>query len=443
MTMQTTTLPFQVSGANALTQQPQRNAAAGVQAPENGGFGATLSREIAQRQAMPNKNTAPAPAAGNANRPANQTTQAKAADKPASQGPKAAAREPAKQTEAASEAPATAQAGASADSAQAAKADETAEDAAAAAAAAASNPVTDMLAFMASLAQPAQAAPVATTTVAAETPLTTGAAGGELQLAALASAFAKLEGADTAATTTAEPGLAVAAEDGDAGFSLSARVQPAAGDTDDLRTVQQAAQGAAQAADPAKLQAQAREAAVEVPAAAEAPAPAVTQLQAQAAKLDALNPAAMPADRIPARVGTQAWDNQVSQRVVYMIGKEQAATLTLNPPDLGPVQIVLNVSNDQASVAFSSNQLEVRQALENALPRLRDMMSESGIALGNATVDAGVADNRQAQQDGERRNQGGNGGPGFDKGSAAANDTPRPATRTVVTGGLGAVDTFA
>ncbi len=443
MTMQTTTLPFQVSGANALTQQPQRNAAAGVQAPENGGFGATLSREIAQRQAMPNKNTAPAPAAaGNANRPANQNTQAKAADKPAAQGPKAAAREPAKQTEAASEAPATAQAGATADSAEAAKAGETAEDAAAAAAAAASNPVTDMLAFMASLAQPAQAAPVATT-VAAETALATGAAGGEQQLAALESAFAKLEGADTAATTTAEPGLAVAAEDGDAGFALSAGVQPAAGETADLRTVQQAAQGAAQAADPAKLQAQAREAAVEVPAAAEAPAPAVTQLQAQAAKLDALNPAAMPADRIPARVGTQAWDNQVSQRVVYMIGKEQAATLTLNPPDLGPVQIVLNVSNDQASVAFSSNQLEVRQALENALPRLRDMMSESGIALGNATVDAGVADNRQAQQDGERRNQGGNGGPGFDNGKAAANDTPRPATRTVVTGGLGAVDTFA
>jgi hypothetical protein len=50
------------------------------------------------------------------------------------------------------------------------------------------------------------------------------------------------------------------------------------------------------------------------------------------------------------------------------------------------------VTNDQASVTFSSNQEEVRQALENALPRLREMMSESGIALGNATVNAGMPD---------------------------------------------------
>ena len=42
MTMQTTPLPFQISGANAPGQQ-QRNAAAGVQAKE-ADFGATLSR---------------------------------------------------------------------------------------------------------------------------------------------------------------------------------------------------------------------------------------------------------------------------------------------------------------------------------------------------------------------------------------------------------------
>jgi len=440
MTMQTTTLPFQVSGASALNQQPQRNAAAGVQAPDNKGFGATLSREIAQRQATPNTNAAPSPAP-NANRPASQNTQAKAADKPAAQGPKAAAREPARQNDPAAEAPATAQAGAAvAESAEGAEEAAAAAESASAAAAAASNPVTDMLAFMASLSQPATQA--ATTEVAVEAPLTT-ATGGEQQLAALESAFAKLEGADTAATP-AEPGLAVANEDGDAGFSLNAGVQPSAGEAADLRSVQQAAQAAqgATPTDPARLQAQAREVTAAAPAPAE-PAPAVTQLQAQAAKLDALNPAAAPADRIPARVGTQAWDNQISQRVVYMIGKEQSATLTLNPPDLGPVQIVLNVSNEQTTVAFSSNQLEVRQALENALPRLRDMMSDSGIALGNATVDAGVADGRQAQQDGERRNRGGDGGAGRDGGNVAASDTARTVTRTIAAGNRGGVDIFA
>ena len=436
MTMQTTPLPFQVSGANAPGQQ-QRNAATGVQAKE-ADFGATLSREIAQRQAAPNVNAAPTPAP--ASRPAAQGAQNKAADKPAAQGPKAAAREPAKQKEAAAEAPAQAQAG----TAQAESADGATEaaESASAAAAAASTPVTDMLAFMASLAQPVQpATPAATAAVATEAPL---AAAGEQQLAALQAAFAKLDGAGAAAATdeTALP----ASTDGDAavGFSLGTGVQPAAGEPADLRAQQQATQGAVQA-DPAKLQTQAREAAVQASAPAEAaPAPAVTQLQAQAAKLDALNPAALPSDRIPARVGTQAWDNQVSQRIVYMVGKEQAATLTLNPPDLGPVQIVLNVSNDQASVAFSASQLEVRQALENALPRLRDMMSENGIALGNATVDAGVPDGRQAQQDGERRgNGGGHGGHGLENGNAAANEGTRTVTRTLPSGGRGAVDIFA
>lgn len=110
--------------------------------------------------------------------------------------------------------------------------------------------------------------------------------------------------------------------------------------------------------------------------------------------------AGVASDRIAARVGTPAWDNQVGQKIVWMVaGQEQSATLTLNPPDMGPMQVVLSVTNDQATVTFSANQLEVRQALENAMPKLREMMSESGIALGNATVDAGTPDQRQAQGD--------------------------------------------
>ncbi|SFC85946.1 flagellar hook-length control protein FliK [Massilia yuzhufengensis] len=439
MTMQTNPLPFQVSGASALAQ-PQRNAAAGVQAQADGGqFGATLSREIAQRQATaPSSAQGAAPASASANKPA---TTAKPADKPATQGPKAAAREPARQNEPASDAPATAQAGAQAEAADSAQDAAAAADSASAAAEAAAAPVTDMLAFMASLAQPAPAAAVPVT---AEAPLP--AAGADQQLAALQSAFAKLDTADGA---TAAPALGVATEGdaADGGFALAPGVQPAPDEAADLRGVQQAAQAAVQGNaqdNQGKLQVQARQVAVDA-AAIEAPAPAVTQLQAQAAKLDALNPAAVPADRIPARVGTQAWDNQVSQRIVYMVGKEQAATLTLNPPDLGPVQVVLNVGNDGASVAFSSSQPEVRQALENALPRLREMMSESGIALGNATVDAGTQQQRQAQ-DGERRGNGGAGGPRFadsTEGAGAGDAGARPATRTVALGERGMVDTFA
>jgi len=146
---------------------------------------------------------------------------------------------------------------------------------------------------------------------------------------------------------------------------------------------------------------------------------------------------------LQARVGSQAWDQQLGQKVVWMVaGGEQSASLTLNPPDLGPMQVVLNISNEQATASFTSAQPEVRQALEAALPKLREMMSEAGISLGNATVSAGTQDQRdsaaQAASDrhgngrGGARGQGGDGAP--DNGAA-----PAPVRQRA----LGIVDTFA
>ena len=170
--------------------------------------------------------------------------------------------------------------------------------------------------------------------------------------------------------------------------------------------------------------------------------------QAQPAAIEAAQAAAGAAEQLSARVGTDAWENQVGQKIVYMVGsEEQTASLTLNPPDLGPMQVVLSVSNDQASVTFSANHEEVRQALEDALPRLREMMSQSGIALGNATVNAGMPDGRQAQnQEQAARNGGGFGNGsrrGDDKSTTQADTAARPVTRTARLGDRGMVDTFA
>ncbi|HEX7971542.1 MAG TPA: flagellar hook-length control protein FliK [Thiobacillus sp.] len=88
-------------------------------------------------------------------------------------------------------------------------------------------------------------------------------------------------------------------------------------------------------------------------------------------------------------VGSTAWGQALGEKIVWMAtGAQQTASLTLNPPNLGPLQIVLNVSNDQATANFFSAQPEVRQALESAFPRLREMMNEAGIQLGQATVSA-------------------------------------------------------
>ncbi|MDQ9170823.1 flagellar hook-length control protein FliK [Oxalobacteraceae bacterium R-40] len=137
-------------------------------------------------------------------------------------------------------------------------------------------------------------------------------------------------------------------------------------------------------------------------------------------------------------VGTPAWDQAVGQKVAWMVaGAQQSASLTLNPPDLGPLQVVLNVNNAQANATFIAAQPEVRQALEAALPKLREMLGDAGIQLGQANINAGTP------------HQGGN----FEQGSKPSSshfgheqhgEQPVvPVRQTAMRQGLGMVDTFA
>lgn len=161
----------------------------------------------------------------------------------------------------------------------------------------------------------------------------------------------------------------------------------------------------------------------------------------QASASFAAQAGASASDKLTPPVGTPAWDQALGNKVVWMAGTTvQTASLSLNPPDLGPLQVVLNVSNSQATATFSAAQPEVRQALEAAMPRLRDMMQEAGIQLGEATVDAGTS-NRQdmgdrGAQTGFRKPT----GPDTPSGVEAAGSILR---QQPVMRGQGLVDTFA
>ncbi len=95
------------------------------------------------------------------------------------------------------------------------------------------------------------------------------------------------------------------------------------------------------------------------------------------------------------------WGDEFNQKVTWLATQhEQTAELHLNPPHLGPLDIVLNISGDQATALFTSPHAAVRDAVEQALPKLREMLADNGIMLGNATVNdqspkeqqAGLAD---------------------------------------------------
>lgn len=145
-------------------------------------------------------------------------------------------------------------------------------------------------------------------------------------------------------------------------------------------------------------------------------------------------------NRLLPQVGTDDWGQSLGQKVVWMVqGAQQSATLTLNPPDLGPMQVVLHVNNNHATANFTAHQPEVRHALEAAMPRLREMLSESGIQLGQSNVSAGLP-NQQNNASGDQRQSGRSSGQSNNAvETAAVNVSHVPVTAT----GNGLVDTFA
>ncbi|MEN3277307.1 MAG: flagellar hook-length control protein FliK [Massilia sp.] len=446
MTMHTNSLTIQAGNLGAPTQNLRTNATL----PNDGiDFGATLARQIEQRQALaqPQRQALAQPQRQALAQPSQQPPAAmdgpkpQAAPKPATPKPAAnEAKAPAREasTEPAKE-PARAADANKADSAKAPAAEDhttaadsqAGEEATSSPGAQAADAVVDMLALVASFNQVQQAA-------AAVAPAMVAPEGTAAQPDALLAGLQGMPGEH------AEPVVKVA---GDAAPGAAAQQpQDKAEPGIDLRALDlgKSAETAQLPAEPAGFAATLRDTVAQASLMQAAPvAETLTSVAAQATALQgAQATGSIPADRLTARVGTPAWDNQLGQKVIWMVGGEdQSAILELNPPDLGPVQVVLNVSNDMASVTFSSQQLEVRQALENALPRLRDMMSESGIALGNATVNAG-AEGRQGQDgQGSGRPGGGRGEHGNGGDSSIADATPRQ--RTSILGGAGAVDTFA
>lgn len=118
---------------------------------------------------------------------------------------------------------------------------------------------------------------------------------------------------------------------------------------------------------------------------------------------------------VPQAVGTRGWDSAIGDRLMWMVqGEQQFAKLKLNPPNLGPLEVRLNVSHDQASVTFLAPHAAVREALEAAMPRLREMFDQQSMQL----VRADVGD-PNAQHGDPTHNASGDGGRGF--GGASAN----------------------
>lgn len=92
----------------------------------------------------------------------------------------------------------------------------------------------------------------------------------------------------------------------------------------------------------------------------------------------------------------EAWPQQFGEKIIWLAkNDQQTAQININPPQLGPVQITLNLNGDHATALFSSQNAEVRQAIEASMPQLKEMLSAAGISLGDTNVGANLAQQNQ------------------------------------------------
>ena len=126
----------------------------------------------------------------------------------------------------------------------------------------------------------------------------------------------------------------------------------------------------------------------DAPTGLDAPTLPVVNEAASASKTAPMSPTDQVISRpVHAPVGSAAWADEIGSRLTLMAehGKH-TASLRLSPEHLGPLEIRIAIQDDQASVWFGAAHADTRAAIENALPRLRELFASQGLSLADAGV---------------------------------------------------------
>ncbi len=97
-------------------------------------------------------------------------------------------------------------------------------------------------------------------------------------------------------------------------------------------------------------------------------------------------PSAMVTEiNIPVR--DAGWGAALNERVTWMANSNvQNAQIRMNPPELGPLRVQVLIDAGSAQVVFDAQHASTREAIELALPRLREMLAENGLHLADVSV---------------------------------------------------------
>jgi flagellar hook-length control protein FliK len=86
-------------------------------------------------------------------------------------------------------------------------------------------------------------------------------------------------------------------------------------------------------------------------------------------------------------VGAAGWGDEIGTHLAIMAANgRETASLRLSPEHLGPLDIQISVKDGQTNIVFGASNADTRSALEQSIPRLREMFASQGLVLGDANV---------------------------------------------------------
>lgn len=119
-------------------------------------------------------------------------------------------------------------------------------------------------------------------------------------------------------------------------------------------------------------------------------APEFTQSLNQATSMRGLDAQALMKNystSVDVPVGADEWGEKVMGKLAWLTASQMSvAEIHITPPDMGPLEVRVQVQNDQAAVTVHATTPAVREQLELHGHRLRDMLNEQGLSLSGFDV---------------------------------------------------------
>lgn len=130
--------------------------------------------------------------------------------------------------------------------------------------------------------------------------------------------------------------------------------------------------------------------------------------------------------------------SQLNDSVKFMMNSSsQMAELRLDPPELGKMQIKISMNGDVASVSMVVQNQQAKEMLDQAVPKLKELLEEQGIQLGESHV------SQQQQESGGKSATGRNGQGANPDNTTGIDGGEIISEQKIVNGHLGEVDYYA